>query len=383
MFDKKLSTQTILDSLLICLLSLTYAGISSGVFYGIRVVDILIVLGLIYKSKTKISAYLWILTGLWFVSVVLSTLVGLIDKTPYLASDLRFFIIFGLGTLLAFTLAKNTRVKVEYIYYTLIIGTLLIYLIIPTAPFIKFFYIPESFQKEEHLNTIFGPSTILISFLFIYLVFKDRNRKLLFYLSYLVTALAVFNLRISRQDLVIMLLLLSWSLIYRLIYRVKITYLMIVGGLMLVGLWFIVNTKDDRVLGIINPTEDTSFNYRVISNTDFMIMFNEKPLINKTFGLGMGSTFIFHHNEYLGKRELNILDNTPLTIMMKSGYIGLLFYLLILLYPMIYVNWHQRIVLLFPIVLSMFLFNHAMYNVLYIFGLYYVAFRLKEESEQP
>lgn len=382
MLDKKYPTQALVDSLLICLLSLSYAGISSGVFFGIRTVDILIVLGLIYKSRIKIDRYLWILVGLWFASISVSTLVGLLSKTPYLASDLRFFLVFGLGVLLAYSMSKNIQVKVEYIYYTLIVGTILIYVLIPLFPALRFYFIPESFQQEEHLNTVFGPTTILISYLFIFLVFKDRNRNLLFYLSYLASALLIFNLRISRQDLVIMLLLLFWALGYRFIYSIKIRYILIVGGLMLAGMAYILKTQDNRVLGILHPTEDTSFNYRVISNADFKEMFKEEPVLNKAFGLGMGSTFIFHHNEYLGKRELNILDNTPLTILMKSGYLGLGVYLLILLYPMFYLSWHQRLVLFFPIVLSMFLFNHALYNVLYIFGLYYVAFRLREERKQ-
>lgn len=382
MFDKKISTQSIIDFVLICLLSLTYAGISSGVFFGFRVVDILIVLGLVYKSRVKIGLPTWILIGLWFGSIALSTFMGVLEKTPYLVSDLRFFVVFGLGVLLAITLAKNRSLKVEYIYYVLIIGTLVIYHIIPHISFIRFYYIPESFQSEEHLNTIFGPSTVLISYLFIYLVFKDRNRHFLFYFSYLLAAILIFRLRISRQDLIIMLLLFAWSIGYRLIYRIKLTYLLVIAAGSIASLIFIFQSDNERIQGIINPTEDTSYNYRVISNADFLEKYKRESAATKAFGFGMGSTFIFHYNEYLGRRELNILDNTPLTILLKSGYLGLLIYILIVLYPMVYLNWHQRLLLLFPIVLSMFLFNHALYNVLYIFGLYFVAFRLKDHRMQ-
>lgn len=382
MFDKKISSQSIIDFVLICLLSLSYAGISSGIFFGFRVVDILIVLGLIYKSRTKIGLLTWILMGLWFGSIAISTLVGIQEGALYLVSDLRFFVVFGLGVLLAITLAKNRRLNIEYIYYALIIGTLIIYHIIPYLPFIRFYYIPESFQSEEHINTIFGPSTVLISYLFIYLVFNDRNRHFIFYFSYLLAALLIFRLRISRQDLIIMLILFAWSIGYRLIYRIKLTYLLIILVGSLASLVFIFQSDNERIKGILNPTADTSFNYRVISNADFLEKFRRESTINKAFGFGMGSTFIFHYNEYLGRRELNILDNTPLTILLKSGYIGLLIYILIVLYPMIYLNWHQRLLLLFPIVLSMFLFNHALYNVMYIFGIYFVAFRLKDHRLQ-
>lgn len=371
-----------MDGVLICLLSLTYAGISSGVFFGIRVVDILIVLGLIYKSRTKIGLPTWILMGLWFGSIAISTFMGALEGAAYLVSDLRFFVVFGLGVLLAITLAKNRSLKVEYIYYALIIGTLVIYHIIPYLSFIRFYYIPESFQSEEHLDTIFGPSTVLISYLFIYLVFKDRNRHFLFYFSYLLTAILIYRLRISRQDLIIMLLLFAWSIGYRLIYRIKLTYLLVIVAGSIASLVFIFQSDNERIQGIVNPKEDSSYNYRVISNTDFLEKFKQESTIKKAFGFGMGSTFIFHYNDYLGRRELNILDNTPLTILLKSGYLGLLIYILIVLYPMVYLNWHQRLLLLFPIVLSMFLFNHALYNVLYIFGLYFVAFRLKEHRIQ-
>ena len=94
MFDNKISTQAIIDSVLICLLSLTYAGISSGVFFGIRIVDILILFGLLYKSKTKIGIPTWLLIGFWFLSIAISTFVGIYDKAPFLASDLRFFVVF-------------------------------------------------------------------------------------------------------------------------------------------------------------------------------------------------------------------------------------------------------------------------------------------------
>lgn len=382
MFDKKISSQSIIDFVLICLLSLSYAGISSGIFFGFRVVDILIVLGLIYKSRTKIGLLTWILMGLWFGSIAISTLVGIQEGALYLVSDLRFFVVFGLGVLLAITLAKNRRLNIEYIYYALIIGTLIIYHIIPYLPFIRFYYIPESFQSEEHINTIFGPSTVLISYLFIYLVFNDRNRHFIFYFSYLLAALLIFRLRISRQDLIIMLILFAWSIGYRLIYRIKLTYLLIILVGSLASLVFIFQSDNERIKGILNPTADTSFNYRVISNADFLEKFRRESTINKAFGFGMGSTFIFHYNEYLGRRELNILDNTPLTILLKSGYLGLAIYILIVLYPMLYLNWHQRLLLLFPIVLSMFLFNHALYNVLYIFGVYFVTFRINADNVQ-
>lgn len=380
MLDRKINTQVLIDILLIFLLSLTYAGISSGIFFGIRVVDILILIGVVYKFRSKIGLPIWIFVGLWIFSLVVSTIIGKVDEAPYLVSDLRFFLVFALGVLLAISLGKNIKVNLEIVFYALIASTLMIYLIIPFIPQIRFYYIPESYQSEEHLNTIFGPSVVLINYLSIYLVFRNRNRKFYFYLTYIFTAILIYTLRISRQDLVIMLLLFMWSLGYRFIYNIKLSYLILISIACLGSFIFIIQTDNERVKGILNPAKDTSFNYRVISNADFLRQFDDAPIINKAFGFGMGSTFIFHYNEYLGRRELNILDNTPLTIMLKTGYVGLIIYLIFLFYPMQYLNWHQRIVLFFPIVLSMFLFNHAMYNVLYIFGIYFVSFRLREEK---
>ena len=320
MLDKKISTLTLIDSILICLLSLTFAGISSGIFFGVRVVDILIVLGLVYKSRIKIGLPTWILVGLWLGSIAISSLVGVLDGALYLVSDIRYFIIFGMGVLLAITLAKNRSLNVLYIYYTLIFGTLFLYYIIPHIPFIRFYYIPESFQSDEHINTIFGPSTVLINYLFVYLVFQNRNRSFFFYLTYLLAALLIFNLRISRLDLVIMLLLFTWSIGYRLIYNIKLRYLLVIAAAFVVGIVYVLQTDNQRIKGIINPKEDTSYNYRVLSNNDFLEKYRRKPAINKAFGFGMGSTFIFHYNDYLGRRRLNILDNTPLTVLLKSGY---------------------------------------------------------------
>src|SRR5699024_10811613 len=338
MLDKKISSAILIDSILICLLSLTYAGISSGIFFGIRIVDILIVLGLVHKSRTKIGLPTWILIGLWLGSIAISSLVGVVDGTLYLVSDLRYFIVFGLGVLLAITLAKNRGLNVLYIYYALIFGTLFLYYIIPYISFIRFYYIPESFQSDEHINTVFGPTTVLINYLFIYLVFQNRNRSFFFYLTYLFAALLIFNLRISSLDLVIMLLLFTWSIGYRLIYSIKLTYLLVLAAAFVVGIVYVLQTDNQRIKGIIKPKEDTSFNYRVLSNNDFLEKYKREPAINKAFGLGMGSTFIFHYNEYLGRRRLNIIDNTPLTILMKSGYVGLIVYVLIVLYPMVYLN---------------------------------------------
>lgn len=382
MLDKKFSTHSLIDLLLICLLSLTYAGISSGIFFGVRVVDILILLGLIYKSRVKININLWLMLGLWFISTTASTVVGFYFKEPYIISDLRFFSTFGLGVLLAYSLAKNTDVNIEYAYYIIIVSTLLMYLIIPYFDSIRFYYIPESFQKEEHANTIFGPSTVLLNYLFIYLVFKKKNLPFIFYAAYIVTTILIYKLRISRQDLVIMSGLFVWSIGYRLIHNIKITYLLLSIAVGLIASLYVFQASNKRTQGIVNPTADTSFNYRVISNNDFLKQFNRSPTIKKALGFGMGSTFIFHYNEHLGRRELNILDNTPLTILMKTGYMGLTLYFLILLYPMLYLNWHQRIVLIFPIILSMLLFNHALYNVLYIIGIYYVSFRLMHENNK-
>lgn len=382
MLDKKFSTQNLIDFLLICLLSLTYAGISSGIFFGFRVVDILIFLGLIYKSRVKINLTLWLMIGLWFSSLIASTILGVYSEEPYIISDLRFFSVFGLGILLAYSLAKNTNVKVEYVYYTIIVFTLLMYFAIPFSDSLRFYYIPESYQSEEHLNTIFGPSIVLLNYLFIYLVLKDRNRPFIFYAVFVLAAVLIYLMRISRQDLVIMLALFAWSIGYRLIFNIKISYIILGVLAGILASVYIFQSNNERIQGMLNPKADTSFNYRIISNNSFLEQFDRSPTINKALGFGMGSTFIFHYNEYLGRRDLNILDNTPLTVMMKIGYIGLVLYFLLVLYPMLYLNWHQRIILFFPIILSMLLFNHALYNVLYIIGIYYVSFRLMHEKNK-
>src|SRR5699024_4788316 len=373
MLNKKIPKYIHSDAILLFLLSLTYAGLSSGVFFGIRVVDILLLAGILFKSKVKVDLTIWTLLILWFVSVGISTYVGFADHTPYLLSDLRFFISFGLGVFLGASMGKQTTVNLEHVFYALLVGSLLIYVIIPYLPTLRFYYIPKIFQSQEHENTIFGPSMVLINFLYAYLIFKNRDRPVWFYLVFIVFTLLIFAMRISRLNLVIMLGLVAWSIGYRLIYRIKLTHLLLGITACLAGLIYITQTQNERIKGIFNPSEDTSYNYRVLTNSAFLNQLAHADGTHKAFGFGMGAVFVFHYNEYLGMRVLNILDNTPITILLKSGYVGLALYVLILLYPLIYISWHKRLVLIFPFVLTMFLFFHALFIVLYIFGMFFIV----------
>ncbi len=366
-----------LNETILLLLSLTYAGISSNIFFGFRVVDFLIFLFFVLKLKKKIDLNMVIIFGLWLTSVFLSTLIGVAYKAPFVASDLRFFLVFILAAYIGYSVGKQSTIKMEPLFYKLMLFTLIIYCIIPFLDFLRFFYIPESFQKDEHANTIFGPSTIIVNYLFVYLVLVNKNRSFWFYASYLIFALIVYSFRISRTDLALMLLFFIWSVLYRLGERIKLKHVLLALALFIVGVVGLYVNENERIQGLFNPGEDSSFVYRILSNNEFLRQFSESTSINKFLGFGIGSTIDTHFNDWFGDITLTILDNGPLTVMMKTGIFGLLIFIAILYYPLRGFSFKRKMVLIFPILLSLSLFSHVIYNLLYILGFYFICFKLK------
>lgn len=380
MQNNNLSLKVSVDSLIIILLSISYAGISSNVFLGFRVVDILLMAFFIYKLGSKFKLSFFIVLLFWFSSVLISTYIGIKDETKYLLSDLRFFSVLGIAAFIGYSLGSESKINFEKVYYRLLIFTAAIYILIYFLPFIRQFYVPASFLVEEHQNTIYGPSVVIINFLYVYLVLKDKNRTLLFYASYLLFAVFIYSLRISRQDLVIMLVFFAWSLIYSVHTKIKLKHIVGAAILGISFLFFLYYNQNERIQGIFNPTQDTSFVYRILSNDAFLEKFHYAPIENKIFGMGMGSSLPFFFNEWFGIRWFVLLDNTPLTLLMKVGFYGLLAFLLLVYYPIKGLSIHKKLILLFPILFSMFLFSHAIYNLLYVFGLYLVSIKLSREK---
>ena len=382
MQNNSLSLKVSVDSIMIILLSITYAGISSNVLFGFRVVDILLLTFFIYKIGSKFKISFLIVLLFWLSTVLISTYIGIKEETKYLLSDIRFFSVLGIAAFLGYSLGNETKIDFEKVYYRLLIITAALYILIFLFPFLREYYVPASFLAEEHANTIYGPSVVVINFLYVYLVLIKKNRTLLFYSTYLLFAVFIYSLRISRQDLVIMLLFFAWSLLYSIHTKIKLKHILGAGILGATFLIFLYFNQNERIQGIFNPTQDTSFVYRILSNDAFLVKFNNAPLENKLFGLGMGSSLPFFFNEWFGVRWFVLLDNTPLTLLMKVGIYGLITYLFLLFYPIRSLSFHKKIVLLFPVLFSMFLFSHAIYNLLYIFGLYLVSINLNRVKEE-
>lgn len=368
-----------LNELVLLVLSLTYAGISSNVFLGFRLVDLIILLVFILKLKRKIYPNIFVIFSLWLLSVAFSTVFGIIYNNPFVTSDLRFFTIYIFAAYIGYSIGTSADFDVKRLFYKLIFFTLFIYTLIPFFDFLRFFYIPESFQKDEHLNTIFGPSTIIINFLYIYLVLINKNRPIYFYLTYLIFAIIIYNFRISRTDLALMLLFFSWSIIYRFGERIKLKHILAALAILIAGsIGFYINDSE-RIHGLFNPSQDSSFVYRILTNNEFLNQFSNSSVLIKTFGFGMGATIDTYFNDWFGKITLTILDNGPLTVMMKTGYLGLLAFILSLYYPLKNLSFWRKIIVFFPLLLSLTLFSHVLYNLLYILGFYVICFKLKNQ----
>lgn len=376
----KINLKYPIDMIIVILLSLTYAGISSNIILGFRIVDILLIAFVFYKIGSGFKPSFLLLMLLWISSIAISTYFGIKSEAPFILSDVRFYTILAFAAFLGYALGRKSTIQMEKLYYTLLALTVLFFVIIYLLPFLRTYYVPGSFLKDEHANTIYGPSVVIINYLYVYLIIQNKKRPLYFFLTYLIFALFIYSLRISRQDLVIMVLFFLWSIFYSVKDKLKLKHL-VLGAVILLGFAvFLFFNQNERIQGILNPKEDTSFVYRIMSNEAFLEKFDQAPIEKKVFGLGMGTSISFFFNEWFGKLHFVLLDNTPLTLLMKVGGFGLIVFFGIIYYPVRGLSAHKKIVLLFPILFSMLLFSHVIYNLLYIFGLYFVALKLKRNQ---
>jgi hypothetical protein len=367
-----------LNELILLTLSLTYAGISSNIFFGFRLVDILIFIAFFLKLKQKIDPNVFIIFSLWLLSVIISSVFGIVYKNPFIASDLRFFSVFIFAAYIGYSMGISKSFDVKNLFYKLMFLTLLIYCLIPFFDFLRFYYIPESFQKDEHLKTVFGPSTIIINYLYLYLVLINKNRPLSFYLLYLSFAIIIYSFRISRMDLALMLLFFAWSVIFRFGDKIKVKHIIAVFGFIIVGAIIFYTNDSERFQGLFNPSKDSSFAYRVLSNNEFIQQYSDSSILIKSFGFGIGSTIDTYFNDWFGHIKFTILDNGPLTVMMKTGALGLMSFVMVVYYPLKGLSFWRKIIVIFPILLSSALFSHVIYNLLYILGFYFMCFKLRK-----
>jgi hypothetical protein len=182
------------------------------------------------------------------------------------------------------------------------------------------------------------------------------------------------------MELVVMLFLVVWSFFYKIYDKIKLKHIIIGSIGFFISSFFIALYNSERIYGIIHPSKDSSFIYRIISNSLFLQKFSNANILIKLFGYGPGSTVNLHLNDWLGTIPFFILDNGPLTILMKLGFVGLVLFLLIIFYPLRGFRLHTKIILIFPILVSMALFGHILYSVLYVFSLYFISFRLKKKN---
>jgi hypothetical protein len=178
-----------------------------------------------------------------------------------------------------------------------------------------------------------------------------------------------------------MLLFFSWSVIYRFGEKIKLKHILITLGLLIVGAIVFFTNESERIEGLFNPSKDSSFIYRILSNNEFLRQYSESSFLVKTFGFGIGSTIDTYFNAWFGTITLTLLDNGPLTVLMKTGILGLVTFIMTLLYPLKGLSFWRKIVIIFPIILSLSLFSHVIYNLLYILGFYFMCFKLRNVKQ--
>ena len=366
-----------INEILIISISLFYAGISSSIIFGFRVIDFLIPLIALSLLRKRVSATFILLSFLWLTSVGVSFIIGVYNNNPFVMSDTRFFLILIISAYVGYELGRSHEIDFYKVYYLLLLATVIIYTLIPLFDGLRFYYIPEEFQKDEHANTVFGPSTILINYLFVYLALINRKQPASFYFFYLLFAIFIYNLRISRTDFALMILFFIWALLYRFGEKVKTKHVLAAAVIILVGAVLLYFNQSERIEGIFNPGQDSSFVYRILSNNEFLRQFGETSLVSKLFGFGMGATLVTYFNDWFGEVTFTILDNGPLTFLMKTGWFGLVVFTLILGFALKGIKIRTALILLLPILLSLALFSHIIYNLLYILGFYMVCFKLR------
>src|SRR5690606_6999830 len=125
----------------------------------------------------------------------------------------------------------------------------------------------------------------------------------------------------------LMLFFFIWSIIFRYGDKIKLKHMLIGAIILLTAVSVMLLSEDERLKGIFNPGQDTSFVYRILSNNEFLRQFTESSVIEQIFGFGMGSTLFTHFNDWFGDIIFTILDNGPLTVMMKTGWFGLIIFI--------------------------------------------------------
>lgn len=349
-----------------------YAGLTSAIFYGIRVFDILIIaiLLLILRFNTGLQRSELAIIILLALVFIYGTFLGISNNNDFVLSGLREFGILIATYFVALKVGSGIKLlQVQKVFYISVFLVTIIYIFLMLFPGLQYFYASVDDLKlmTDQEGRIHGPNPIFITLLFALLCNTKTNfvKNFLLFSAFTIFVYAVTQ---TRQLLAIMggVLLLSAVMNGR-------RDLSILGTGSLIGfLVLVISTADDqgaaRLLNMFRPLEDTSFLYRLNSNTVFVREFFALDLGSIIFGLGFGSTMTLYLGSYIGDVSFVLLDNSVLTLMMRVGLFGLSVVVLLFLHQLLKVPFRDQVLAWIPIFFGTMLSAHLFTNPLYILG---------------
>jgi len=353
---------------LIVMISVLFAGLSSEMIFGLRAVDyllvgaifILLLLGVNVKKNDAWELFVFLLL------IVFGLVIGVYRGNAFVLSDLRtYFSIFA-----SLVLASQLKGKINYAiikksYYCSLIIVFVIYFIASHYESVQWYYVPYEniVGKEMEFSRVFGPSLTLITFLFILLVYS-RKQGQMFYLHFLLASIIFYGYHGTRHVLIMMFTVLFLAYIYRYGYA---RFIVLVFPIIVFVVIFVLGS-DGRLMNVLNPFDDTSFMYRVISNEYYLKEIVTFDIVYFVFGMGFGATIDVWMGKYLGMISMVILDNGFLTYLMKSGLVGLFLIVAIVYVRLNSVNVRFKAMLFIPLLFSSIISAHILTHFVYLFG---------------
>lgn len=365
-----LSLYEISISVILFMITIFFAGLSSEIMFGLRLIDFILIfsicLFLVFGDGIKYSD-ISVILGL-IVLIVIGFIIGLNEDNPFVLSDLRKYVSILLGFVLVSQI--NSRINYEvikYAYYLTVPTVFVIYLLASQYSFVQGFYIPlERIEGTKLADTrVFGPSLALVTYLYV-LLFYTKKQSYLFHFIFVVFAFLIYFFLGTRHVFVMMVIVFIVGILFD--YGILKSIAILVPVVFFVFAYVI--NEDQRLLRVVDPFTDSSFMYRVISNGVFFDEYIYNDIKTILLGYGFGSMREVWMGGYIGLVQMVILDNGVLTIIMKSGALGLCLFCFFVVKSLYVVHKKYWFGLIVPLIVSSLLSAHIVTHFIYLFGFF-------------
>jgi hypothetical protein len=374
-------------TLILILICGFYAGLTSRIFGGLRVYDILLLCGililLLKKEQVLPLNAIWGLGALLFVFLI-STVLAYFNRNEFIMSGIREWLILILSFLFGFLLAQRLEIiniSITFNYSVALIS--FIYILIYFLPEFGYYYaeVDNLASKKDYLGRIQGPSIIITVYLYIILI-RTNYRVLSISFRFFLFSLIVFGFTQSRQNLVIMLSVLFLGVFFSK-YR-KYSYVLLVFTIISCLVFFTLfdGYAAQRIENIVSPFKDTSFLYRVLSNQEFLSEFFSSGWVNVFLGNGLGASYSIYLGDFIGTVKLVILDNSILTLLLKTGLIGTTIFYGALIFNSTKVYNVDRFLIWLPIIIATLLSAHVVTNPTFVMAFAFAIHFLRRHYKQ-